>query len=59
MAKKPKKEKTKKVKGTLFKVSEDKFEKKPKHCPKCGSGVYMAEHKDRYACGKCGFMEKK
>ena len=28
-------------------------------CPKCGLGVHMAEHKDRYACGKCGFMEKK
>ena len=28
-------------------------------CPKCGSGVKLAEHKDRRACGKCGYFEKK
>lgn len=28
-------------------------------CPKCGSGVRLAEHKDRRACGKCGYFEKK
>ncbi len=28
-------------------------------CPKCGPAVFMGEHKDRYACGKCGFTEKK
>ena len=27
-------------------------------CPKCGPAVFMGEHKDRYACGKCGYMEK-
>ena len=30
-----------------------------KACPKCGSGVRLAEHKDRRACGKCGYFEKK
>lgn len=28
-----------------------------KFCPKCGSR--MADHADRYACGKCGFTEWK
>lgn len=28
-------------------------------CPKCGPGVYLAEHKDRWSCGKCGYYEKK
>jgi len=28
-------------------------------CPRCGRGVYMAEHPDRYACGKCGYTEFK
>lgn len=28
-------------------------------CPKCGPGVFMANHKDRYHCGKCNYMEKK
>ena len=31
--------------------------KKP--CPKCGAGVRLAEHKDRRACGKCGYFERK
>jgi small subunit ribosomal protein S27Ae len=26
-------------------------------CPKCGSGVHLAEHKDRFSCGKCGYLE--
>ena len=30
-----------------------------KACPKCGSGVRLAEHKDRRSCGKCGYFEKK
>ncbi len=30
-----------------------------KSCPKCGSGVRLAEHKDRRACGKCGYFERK
>ena len=28
-----------------------------KVCPKCGSR--MADHKDRYACGKCKYTEWK
>lgn len=27
----------------------------PKECPKCGSR--MADHADRYTCGKCGYTE--
>lgn len=30
-----------------------------KTCPKCGPGVFMAEHKDRFTCGKCGYTEFK
>ncbi len=30
-----------------------------KSCPKCGAGVRLAEHKDRRACGRCGYFEKK
>ena len=30
-----------------------------KDCPKCGAGVRLASHKDRYSCGKCGYFEKK
>jgi len=32
---------------------------KNKTCPKCGAGVFLAEHKDRRTCGKCGYSERK
>ncbi|MFH0817974.1 MAG: 30S ribosomal protein S27ae [Candidatus Micrarchaeota archaeon] len=32
---------------------------KKRACPKCGSGVSLADHKDRRSCGKCGYSEKK
>jgi small subunit ribosomal protein S27Ae len=28
-------------------------------CPRCGPGVFMAEHGDRYSCGRCGYTEFK
>ena len=55
----------KKEKKAKPKQKKDKKEKKPysykkgKFCPKCGTGVKLAEHKDRYSCGKCGYYEKK
>ena len=30
-----------------------------RHCHRCGPGVFMGEHKDRFACGKCGYTEFK
>merc|ERR1719248_168468 len=56
---KPKKikHKHKKVKlGVLkfYKVDgNDKVQRLRKECPKCGPGVFMAMHTDRYYCGKC------
>ena len=28
-------------------------------CPKCGPGSFMAIHKNRTHCGKCGYTEMK
>ena len=28
-------------------------------CPKCGQGVFMANHKNRWSCGKCSYTEFK
>ena len=33
--------------------------KKGKICPKCGTGVNLAEHANRRSCGKCGYTEMK
>jgi len=35
----------------------DSVVRKRKSCPKCGQGVFMAQHKGRITCGKCGYSE--
>ena len=52
------KKETKKI-HTLYEASSDSITRKNKSCPKCGPGTFMANHKDRSSCGKCGYMEKK
>lgn len=46
-------------KWMYYTVEGDKVKHKNKTCPKCGPGIFMAAHKDRWGCGKCGYMEKK
>ena len=46
-------------KSDLYKVDGDKLERKNQICPRCGDGVFMADHGDRVACGKCGYTEMK
>lgn len=46
-------------KRTLYKIEGDKVSRERKACPKCGDGVFMAVHKDRVHCGKCGHTEFK
>ena len=41
----------------FFKVDGDKLTRLKKICSRCGKGNYMAEHKDRRSCGKCGLTE--
>ena len=42
-----------------YQIQGDKAVKTKRECPKCGAGTFMAEHKDRFHCGKCGFSEFK
>jgi small subunit ribosomal protein S27Ae len=44
--------------ANTYEVSGDSIKRKNKSCPKCGQGVFMAKHKDRWTCGKCGYMER-
>ena len=39
----------------LYKVEGNKVTLKNKSCPKCGAGVFLAEHDNRESCGKCGY----
>ena len=42
-----------------YEVSGSSIKRKNKSCPKCGTGVFLADHKDRVYCGKCGYVEMK
>jgi ubiquitin-small subunit ribosomal protein S27Ae len=46
-------------KSAYYKVSGDKVDRTKKPCPKCGPGVFLGEHSNRVACGKCGYTEFK
>jgi small subunit ribosomal protein S27Ae len=43
----------------IFKLEGDKITRLRRHCPKCGDGFFLAEHKNRVSCGKCGYTEYK
>lgn len=40
-----------------YEIKNNSLIRSTKFCPKCGQGVFMAKHKDRYSCGKCGYTE--
>jgi len=37
-----------------YKVEGKQVKRLKKVCDRCGDGTFMAEHKDRWYCGKCG-----
>jgi len=55
VAKKKKKEKKPFQIWKLYKTSGNKVERTNKFCPKCGTGNFLAKHKDRETCGKCSY----
>ncbi len=57
MAKKPKVKKKHQKLSDLYKVEGDKLVKNVKSCPKCGDGIFLAQHKNRQTCGKCNYTE--
>ena len=46
-------------KRDLYKIEGDKLVRTRKHCPKCGVGTFLAEHKNRTTCGNCQYTEFK
>lgn len=57
-AKAPKKKASKSMKvWKLYEVKGGNIERKNRTCPKCGQGVFLANHKDRLVCGTCGYTE--
>jgi ubiquitin-small subunit ribosomal protein S27Ae len=53
------KKKDKYKKSKFYDTSNGVIKRTAKFCPKCGPGVFLAEHKDRVNCGACGYTEMK
>ena len=46
------------AKWSKYSVGEDgTLTRKAEFCPICGPGVFLATHKDRKSCGRCGHTE--
>jgi small subunit ribosomal protein S27Ae len=43
----------------LYEIKETKLVRKNPLCPRCGPGTFMADHRDRFTCGKCGYTKWK
>jgi small subunit ribosomal protein S27Ae len=58
-AKPEKKKKEERGVHALYKIEGEKVTRLRPTCERCGSGYFMANHKDRYTCGHCGFTRYK
>jgi small subunit ribosomal protein S27Ae len=58
-AKKEKKKKQEKGVHAMYKIEGEKVSRTRPTCERCGPGYFMADHKDRYTCGHCGFTRYK
>ena len=47
------------MKRELYVVENDKLVRKRRFCPRCGPGVFLAEHENRFTCGRCHYSETK
>ena len=54
--KKPHKNKPSAKKYKHYIVEGDSI-KRSRACPRCGAGIFLANHKDRLFCGKCRYTE--
>lgn len=57
--KKKRKPKKTSEKYKKYKITGEKVERTAKFCPRCGPGVFLAETKDRFYCGRCHYTEFK
>ncbi len=46
-------------KRELYSVEGEKVARARRFCPRCGPGVFLAEHENRFSCGKCNYSETK
>ena len=58
-AKREKKKRQEKGVHAMYKIEGEKVSRTRPTCERCGPGYFMADHKDRYTCGHCGFTRYK
>ncbi|MEK6970352.1 MAG: 30S ribosomal protein S27ae [archaeon] len=46
-------------KSSLYAITGHDIKRSKRACPKCGPGVFLAQHENRESCGNCGFLEWK
>lgn len=46
------------AKWSKYGMDDGKLVRKAEFCPECGPGVFLAVHKDRKSCGRCGYTVK-
>jgi small subunit ribosomal protein S27Ae len=51
------KEKKQFSKKDMYEAGGESLSRKNKACPRCGPGIFLANHQGRLACGKCGYTE--
>jgi small subunit ribosomal protein S27Ae len=44
---------------SLYNIENDKITRLRPTCERCGVGYFMADHGDRYTCGRCSFTRYK
>jgi small subunit ribosomal protein S27Ae len=44
---------------TIYKIEGETATRLRPFCERCGSGYFMADHGNRFACGHCGFTRYK
>ena len=42
-------------KSKYYKIEGDKLVRTHRTCPKCGTGFFLADHYDRWSCGRCAY----
>ncbi len=41
--------------SNYYKIEAGKLIRTHRSCPKCGPSYFLANHYDRWSCGKCGY----
>ena len=55
--KKPHRNKPTSKRYKYYEIASESIKRKLKFCPRCGSGIFLASHKNRLYCGKCHYTE--